>query len=123
MACRILVVEDELLVRQFVASALGLRGYEVETCPTGETGLYQLKTCLYDVLLTDYHMPRMTGIQLIEGMRAAKLSIATILMSGNTKEELELTQKDLEGVEFLRKPFGIDDLYESVRRALKSTSR
>ena len=123
MACRILIVEDEVLVRQMLTSALNLRGYLVETCTNGDTGLYQMKTCLYEVLITDYHMPGMTGIQLIEGLRAAKLRIPTILMSGSAPEDLGLTARDLEGIEFLRKPFGIPELHDAVQRALKSSSR
>ncbi|HVR87134.1 MAG TPA: response regulator [Planctomycetota bacterium] len=120
---RILVVEDEPLIRQLLLTALGGRGHKIETCPNGAEGLQALKGGSFDVLITDFHMPRMTGIQLIEAVRASKVKIATILMSSNNLDELALTGKELEGVQFLRKPFGINELFASVQRALKSPSR
>ena len=121
--CRILVVEDEPLIRQLLLTALGGRGHTVETCSNGAEGLDRLKAGEFDVLITDFHMPRMTGKQLINAVRASKIKISIILMSSNNLDELELTGKDLEGIQFLRKPFGINELYASVQRALKSSSR
>ena len=121
--CRILVVEDEPLIRQLLLTALGGRGHKVETCANGAEGLETLRSGAFDVLITDFRMPKMTGIELIEKLRASKAKIATILMSSNTLDELALTGKDLEGIHFLRKPFGINELYASVQRALKSSAR
>jgi DNA-binding response OmpR family regulator len=121
--CRILVVEDEPLIRQLLSTALGDRGHKVETCTNGAEGLEALKSGRFEVLITDFHMPKMTGIQLIEKLRASKTKIATILMSSNTLDELALTGKDLEGIHFLRKPFGINELYAVVQRAAKSSAR
>ena len=121
--CRILVVEDEPLIRQLLLTALGGRGHTVEACSNGAEGLDRIKAGGFEVLITDYHMPRMTGIQLIDAVRACKTKIATILMSSNNLDELALTGKDLEGMQFLRKPFGINELYASVQRALKPSSR
>jgi DNA-binding NtrC family response regulator len=114
---RILVVEDEELVRRMLQAALKQRGHRVDVCVDGEQAFGRLQVSEYDVLITDYRMPRMTGLQLIH---ALDFSIPTILMSSNTPEELALTDKDLEGLEFLRKPFGLTDLYAAVNRATKS---
>jgi CheY-like chemotaxis protein len=121
--CRILVVEDEPLIRQLLLVALGGRGHTVETSSNGAEGLARLKAGNFNVLITDFHMPKMTGIELIEAVRASKIKIATILMSSNNLDELALTGKDLEGVQFLRKPFGINELFASVQRASKPASR
>jgi len=121
--CRILVVEDEPLIRQLLLTALGSRGHTVEAVSNGVEGLDQVKRGSYDVLITDFHMPRMTGKDLINSVRSLKIKVSIILMSSNNLDELELTGKDLEGVQFLRKPFGINELYASVQRALKPPSR
>jgi len=121
--CRILVVEDEPLIRQLLLTALGTRGHTVEDVSNGVEGLDQVKNGPYDVLITDFHMPRMTGKDLINSVRSLKIKVSIILMSSNNLDELELTGKDLEGVQFLRKPFGINELYASVQRALKPPSR
>ena len=111
---RILVVEDEELVRRMLQAALRLRGHKVDVCPDGEAAFRRLQETEYDVLITDFRMPKMTGLELI---RALDSSLPTILMSSNTPAELALTDKDLSGLEFLRKPFGLTDLYAAVARA------
>jgi len=118
--CRILVVEDEPLIQQLLLTALGSRGHKVESASNGAEGLLRLKAGTFDVLITDFHMPKMTGIQLIHAVRAARIRISTILMSSNNLDELQVSGKDLEGIQFLRKPFGINELFASVQRAVKS---
>lgn len=115
---RILVVEDEPLLRQLLTTALEGRGHTVETACDGEEGLRAVRDRRPDVLITDFHMPVMTGILLIRGLREEGLRIPSILMSSNTLRELALTAQDLEGIQFLRKPFGLTELHASVQRAL-----
>lgn len=97
-------------------AALKQRGHKVEVCGDGEAAFHKLQETEFDVLITDFRMPRMTGLELI---RALGPSIPTILMSSNTPAELALSAKDLEGLEFLRKPFGLTDLYAAIGRVLK----
>jgi DNA-binding NtrC family response regulator len=111
---RILVAEDEELVRRMLQAALKQRGHKVEVCADGEAAFHRLQEAEFDVLLTDFRMPKMTGLELI---RALGPAIPTILMSSNTPAELALTDKDLAGLEFLRKPFGLTDLYAAIARA------
>ena len=112
---RILVVEDEELVRRMMLAALKQRGHQVEVCPDGEAGLRKLREQPFDVLITDYRMPKMTGLELIQA--TAGLGVPTILMSSNTLEEMKIDAKDLAGVEYLRKPFGLTDLHAAIARA------
>lgn len=112
---RILVVEDEELVRRMLQAALKQRGHKVDVCQDGEEAFGRLQVSGYDVLITDYRMPKMTGLELI---RSLDSSIPTILMSSNTPEELALTDNDLAELQFLRKPFGLTDLYAAIARAI-----
>jgi len=121
--CCILVVDDDPLMRQMLTTALAGRGYRVETAGDGRAGLDQVRKSPPDVLLTDYNMPRMTGIELIRTLREERLPVPAVLMSSNTLEELALTARDLEGIQFLRKPFGLRELYGVVLLALRSGSR
>jgi DNA-binding response OmpR family regulator len=116
---RILVVEDEPLIRQLLIAVLSLKNYQVETCADGEEGLERIRAGGIDLLITDFRMPRKTGVELIQGLRELRLSLPTILMSSNTPDEMMLTAGDLDGVEFLRKPFGIQEIHACIVRALK----
>ncbi len=120
--CCVLVVDDDPLLRQLLTTALEGRGYCVVTARDGQEGFEKLQAGSHDLLLTDFHMPRMTGIALLRALREKGLLIPIILMSSNTLEELALTAQDLGGIQFLRKPFGMSELHASIQRALKLPS-
>src|SRR5689334_19643597 len=63
-AHRILVVDDELGIRQVSAAVLGCSGYDVDTAEDGEAGWNALQTKNYDLLITDNNMPKLTGVEL-----------------------------------------------------------
>lgn len=115
---RVLVVEDVELLRRLMIAALRQRGHRVEVVGDGDEALPLLEERTFDLLVTDYHMPRMNGLALIRAVQARPKPIPVVLMSSNSPEELALTAKDLQGVEFLRKPFGLTDLYAAMRRAM-----
>jgi DNA-binding response OmpR family regulator len=114
---RILVAEDEELVRRMMQAALKQRGHQVEACSDGQAALRKLQEQPFDVLITDYRMPKMTGVELIKA--TAGLGVPTILMSSNTIEEMAINAKDLAGVEYLRKPFGLTDLHAAIARSVR----
>jgi DNA-binding response OmpR family regulator len=117
---RILVVEDEPLIRDLLIRALELRGHRVVTCGDGEEALLKIGGTRFDVVITDFRMPRMTGLALIRTLKARPERMPIVLMSSNNLEELAVTEKDLAGVEFLLKPFGLAELHAAVRRAVRS---
>jgi CheY-like chemotaxis protein len=79
---KILLVDDNpdgLLVRRLLLEELGL---EVETAPDGEEGLRRFEDGRFDVVVTDYRMPRMDGIEMIRRIRAQNAGARIILLSG-----------------------------------------
>jgi CheY-like chemotaxis protein len=79
---KILLVDDNpdgLLVRRQLLEELGL---EVETALNGEEGLRRFESTRYDVVVTDYRMPRMDGIEMIRRIRAQDATARIILLSG-----------------------------------------
>ena len=116
---RILVVEDEPLLQRMLGAALKSRGYRVEVCGDGQEAIKWIEAVTFNLVITDFRMPRMTGIMLIQTLWDQPRRIPVILMSSNTLEELGLKPQDLPGVEFLRKPFGLTDLFAAIERALK----
>ena len=89
---RILVVEDEPEIRRLNAVVLTDSGYEVDTADDGMMGWYALHaTChapdSYDLLITDYNMPGLTGLDLVERLRAAHMALPVIMASGTLPME------------------------------------
>ncbi len=81
-APRILLVDDSkdgLLVRRTLLEEVG---YSVQIALNGEEGLKLFKTGKFDLVVTDYQMPRMNGLQLIASIREASPAMAVILVSG-----------------------------------------
>jgi len=90
---KVLLVDDNpdgLLVRRQMLEELGL---EVETAPNGEEGLQMFQCGRYDVVVTDYRMPRMDGIEMIRQIRARDAAARIILLSGFV-EPLGLNEKN-----------------------------
>jgi DNA-binding NtrC family response regulator len=119
---RILVAEDEPLIRDLMIRALELRGHRVVTCGDGEQALLKIGESHFDVVITDFRMPRMTGLELIKTLQGRPERIPIVLMSSNSLQEMAVTEKDLPGVQFLMKPFGLADLHASLRRAVRSAA-
>ena len=69
---RVLVVDDEKFIRDILADFLGMEGYIVRTAEDGTSALTELERAHYDLVISDLKMPRMGGIELLEGDRAAR---------------------------------------------------
>ena len=79
---RILVVDDEPLIRETARMILEAEGYEVLTAADGLEGLHSLSKSLPDLIISDLNMPRMTGFEFLAVVRQRFPHIATIAMSG-----------------------------------------
>jgi two-component system cell cycle sensor histidine kinase/response regulator CckA len=99
----ILVVDDDAAILAIVSKLLTESGYNVLTAGSGATGLEASKTCLSDIdlLLSDFQMPGMSGVDLATAMTVDRPHLKVLLMSGFTNGMLVLN----EGWHFLPKPF------------------
>ena len=116
---RILVVDDECSIRELIAGTLEESGYTVETAANAAEALDKLHGQRCDLLLTDYSMPRKTGLDLISQMRAEGLDIPVVLMTGRTAELLA-ERPYLQVNVLLPKPFMIDELLGVLANVLGS---
>ena len=117
---RILVVDDDLSVGMVVSQVLEALGYSSSTCGDPTEALSQLKEGAFDVLLTDYRMPAMTGIELSRQVRKYNASVPIILMSGYdpTMEENEMRLSPFNLI--LDKPIEMDCLDRAIKSSLLS---
>jgi len=111
---RILVVDDERLVRESVNMLLSYDGHQVETANDGEDALRKLAAENFDVVITDFEMPKMRGDSLAVAIKARWPEQPIILLSAYG-EIFKAEGKQLPGVDLiLSKPF----LLETLRQAL-----
>jgi CheY-like chemotaxis protein len=114
----VLVVEDYADLSDLVREALTGGGYRVLVAPDGRAAieLAQSEGARIDLLLTDLHMPIMSGIELAESLRTQHPDLRVILMSGDALPAIEPGLPGGYGV--LEKPFMLNDLLEKVRETL-----
>ena len=108
---RVLVVDDEPMVRTVTTKLLGLRGHAVQAVDGGPSALEVLAgDDGFDVVVTDLSMPDMSGRELAAAIRHRHPGLPVLLLTGDTDAE----SADVDGV--VKKPFELDDLDAEVRR-------
>ena len=120
---RILVADDEATILELLRTVLSIWSYEVELCPDGESALSRAIEGRYALILLDYQMPQLTGLEVLRRLRAANRKTPAVLMSGHLSETLTRESRGIPGVELLPKPFTLAALREAMDRAMKSAGR
>ncbi len=113
---RILIVDDNKVVRDLLRAVLERAGYEVREAQNGVEALELSQQMPFDVLITDLVMPGPRGTELLDRFRSELPDLKVIAMSGYYEDDdLEDARRD---VEFLRKPFDHVRLLNAVKDAL-----
>jgi DNA-binding NtrC family response regulator len=111
----ILVVDDEPIVRESIRDWLIDAGYQVFTAETGEQGLEMIKKHDFGVLVIDVRLPGMTGIALLEEVKAIKPQIKSVVITAYPTAEVAAEAKKLGAIDYLIKPIAPDDLEQLIR--------
>jgi response regulator RpfG family c-di-GMP phosphodiesterase len=117
-AARILVVDDERVIREILSEFLTLEGFSVHTVEDGDKALTELRLRPYDLLITDLKMPRVSGLQLLERVETERLGVLTVLMTGFGTVETAIEAMKKGAYDYLLKPFKVEEVIHVVRRAL-----
>ena len=116
---RILVVDDEPVVRELAVEILRRSGYLPEGADGAQAALQRLEEEPFDCLLTDVVMPGMTGLELLQELRERRHELPVVLMTGGSQEpERTSNAVRLGAAGLLYKPFSHDELNTAVERAL-----
>ena len=123
MAETILIVDDSVSMRQMTSIILKNAGYTVEQAADGEEGLSKVTDDI-SLIITDYNMPGMNGIELIKKIRAGSTNKAVpILMLTTESEESKKNEgKDAGATGWLTKPFDKEKLLATIRKIMGSVS-
>lgn len=121
---RVLVVDDEASLRAIMEVNLTASGYDVIATRRGEEALALVKAGKPDLILLDIKMPGMSGWDVLNELKAdpGLRDIPVIVMTAFIKESEESRAAAIHVASFLAKPFGIRELLEQVRQALRKRS-
>lgn len=114
----VLIIDDEPEILDTTRWAFELAGYEVHTAASGEEALPQARQVRPQVMLIDYKLPRMNGLELLRAVRTWIPNVVAIMITGLTHqtERLEEESRRLGAVGFLHKPLEMGKLIEMVRQ-------
>ncbi len=116
---RILVVDDEKVIRDMLADFLGMEGYAVGTAEDGTSALNELSRGHYDLIISDLKMPRMGGIALLEEIGKNAPNAVTVIMTGFGTVETAIDAMKRGAYDYVLKPFKLDDVMRVVERGIE----
>ncbi len=119
---RLLVVDDDPLIRELHARVLGLAGYEVETAGDGIDALERLAEESFDLVLTDNYMPRLSGSNLALALRSSGSRIPVVMVSGSLATTPLPVGVAREVFAALRKPARSCEVVSAVALALSAST-
>ena len=106
----ILVVDDELSIRESLSGWLQQDGYEVESAADGPTALAKAQETHYDIMLLDVKMPRMDGITVLKKLRESNADTAVVVMTAHGAIQDAVEAMKLGAHDYLLKPFDLEEM-------------
>jgi DNA-binding response OmpR family regulator len=115
---RILVVEDHKDVRNLLSKFFLLNGYEVDSVEDGDMAIRQIKEKKYDLIVTDYMMPNIDGIDLLKKIKMDNPQLSILMISGSGVEEAFFIKSGADA--YLAKPLDLSRMKILVEKILNS---
>ncbi|HKH58623.1 MAG TPA: response regulator transcription factor [Rubrobacter sp.] len=112
---RILVVEDEERLARLISQVLVEEGYAIETEANGRQALMRALADEYDLLIVDWMLPDLSGVQLVKRLRAAEVGTPAIMLTARDQIEDRVEGLDAGADDYLPKPFAFPELLARVR--------
>ena len=119
----ILVVDDELLIRDLLYDFFNDQGWNISIADNGKKALDILKSKDIDLLLTDIKMPEMDGLNLASHVKEHYPNLPVILMTGYPSVESAVVALRQKVEDYIIKPFNINQLYKTVEQKVKESSK
>ena len=118
---KILLVEDEQAIAEFVCSGLAAHGFSVKHCDDGDSGLVQATQGNFDAVVLDIMLPGRDGLSILEALRAGGDATPVILLTARNELDDRIKGLELGADDYLAKPFYVEELaariHALVRRA------
>lgn len=120
---KILIVDDDNLLRRILSDRLSFKGYEISTAIDGEDGLQKAKLIKPDLIITDVMMPKMDGFELCKKIREDEIikSIPVIILTSRDQTADKIKGLKIGGDDYLIKPFDPEELEARIESLLRRT--
>jgi response regulator RpfG family c-di-GMP phosphodiesterase len=115
---RVLVVDDEKVIREILSDFLTMEGYVVRTVEDGSSALRELERRSYNLVISDLKMPGMGGLELLEHIAELKANVLTVIMTGFGTVETAIEAMKKGAYDYILKPFKIEEVVHVVERGL-----
>jgi heavy metal response regulator len=116
---RILVIEDEAKIAQFMKRGLKEEGYAVDVAKNGEEGYAFTTVGDYDVVILDIMLPGMDGLELLRKLRKKKPRLPVIMVTARSSVDDRVKGLDLGADDYITKPFAFEELLARLRAQLR----
>ena len=116
---RILVIEDEPRILDFLRLGLEAEGFVVDAAEDGAVGLRLALDGAYELVILDLLLPRVDGLRLLSELRQARRDLPVLILSARSDMPTKLRGFDLGANDYLAKPFSFDELVARVRVHLR----
>lgn len=117
---RILVVDDEPRICQFIKELLEREQYQIDTTLSGTEALNLIEKCEYQLLISDLKMPGMDGFELIKRAKKGRPDMATVMLTGYATVENAVLALRFGVDDYITKPFNINELKKVVKQTLNT---
>ena len=116
---RVLVIDDDAAIRELLETVLQKDGYEVHTLDDSTRADTKVREGKYHLVLLDIMMPNQDGLETLKRIRKIDRDLAVVMITGYPSLDTAVQSMKLDALDYLRKPFTVDDLRTVVERVLK----
>ena len=118
---KILLVDDDALLRQSLAYNLKKSGYQIKTAASAEDGINQIEADTPDLVLLDVGLPGIDGLEALKRIRG-EMNIPVIMLTGRRKELDEILGLEMGADDYVTKPFDLDVLLAHIKAVIRRSS-
>ena len=119
---KVLLVEDESKVANFISRGLQEEGYTVDMAPDGKKGLQYINETVYDIVLLDLMIPEIDGLELLKRMRANGIETPVLIITAKSSKEDVVKGLDTGSDDYLTKALSFDELLARIRACFEEAN-
>jgi len=120
---KLLLIEDDRIIADFVIKGLKEAGYAIEHASDGETGLARVISGNFDLAIIDIMLPRLDGLTVISKIRERKINLPIIILSARRSVDERISGLQSGSDDYLTKPFSFSELLARVEALLRRASQ